>query len=283
MNRFVFSSHWADSFMYIYKLSNIHMYLMILANMQTLHRVLLTLLLWNISLQLTESVNIVFSGFTEGDTYAYYTNGDNMSITELTCVATDTTSNLNSISTYWYLKDSDSETNTSSSVLRTDEIAAALKWGEERAYFCRAVYENGQGQQQQQEDSGNIVVTLRCELSCYVYGMLYNYTFHTSDNTTITVRYGDTVYVRDITNRERVPLPVMTEGVVISCDAEGGEWSYQQSSTGIRLSGQVNPINIALFTLEYSVTVSVTFECTKRDASGSRRTVHRVILQAVGE
>ena len=255
---------------------NICLYLMTLANMQTLHRALLALLLWNISLQLTESVSIVFSGFTEGDTYAYYTNRDS-AITELTCVATDTDKSVNSISTYWYLKASDSETNTSSSVLRFVDTAAALKWGEKREYFCRAVYENGQGQEQ--EDSGNIVVAIECELSCYVYGMLYNYTFHTSDNTTITVSYRDTVYVRDITNRERVPLPVMTEGVVISCDAEGGEWSYQKSSTGMGLSGQVNPINIALFTLEYSVT----FECTKIDPSGARRTVHRVTLQAVGE
>ena len=254
------------------------MYLMILANMQTLHRALLTLLLWNISLQLTESVSILFSGFTEGDTYAYYTNGYNMSITELTCVATDTAPNITSISTYWYLRASNSETNTSSSVLRFVDTAAALKWGEERAYFCRAVYANGE-EQQQQQDSEDIVVTVRCELSCYVYGMLYIYTFHTSDNTTITVSYRDTVYVRDITNRERVPLPVMTEGVVISCDAEGGEWSYQKSSTGMGLSGQVNPINIALFTLEYSVT----FDCTKIDPSGARRTVHRVTLQAVGE
>ena len=235
--------------------------------MQTLHRALLALLLWNISLQLTESVSIVFSGFTEGDTYTYYTNGDN-AITELTCVATNTYSNDSSINTTWYHS---SSTDTDSSVLRFVDTAAALKWGEKRAYFCRAVYNNGQ--QQQQEDSGNIVVAIECELSYFILRYIHIYTFHISDNTTITVRYGDTVYIRDITNRERVPLPVMTEGVVISCDAEGGEWNYSGQST------LANPISIDLFTLEYSVT----FACTKRDPSGARRTVHRVTLQAVGE
>ena len=104
-----------------------------------------------------------------------------------------------------------------------------------------------------------------------------NISYHT-DNTTIVVSYKDIVHVREITNNNPVIIPIMTESVVISCDAEGGKWTYRQS-TGARLTGVANPITIDLFTLEYVLR----FECTKRDSLGSNRNIHKVDILAVGE
>ena len=104
-----------------------------------------------------------------------------------------------------------------------------------------------------------------------------NISYHT-DNTTIVVSYKDIAQVREITNNSPVLIPIMTESVVISCDAEGGKWSYRQS-TGARLTGVANLITIDLFTLEYVLR----FECTKRDSSGSNRNIHNVDIFAVGE
>ena len=110
--------------------------------------------------------------------------------------------------------------------------------------------------------------------------LLYRYlnnSYHT-DNTTIVVSYKDIVQVREITNNNPVLIPVMTESVAISCDAEGGKWTYAQP-TRARLTGVANPITIDLFTLEYVLR----FECTKRDSTGSNRNIHNVDIHAVGE
>ena len=98
------------------------------------------------------------------------------------------------------------------------------------------------------------------------------------DNTTITVSYSSTTHVRDITNTDSVLIPVMTENVVISCDAEGGEW-YYYGQTGTIHTRVSNPVNIDLFTKEYALT----FECRKRESTSGFRTVHSVTVVAVGE
>ena len=68
----------------------------------------------------------------------------------------------------------------------------------------------------------------------------------------------------------------MTENVVISCDAEGGEWDYI-GQTGTTLNGVANPVTIDLFTIEYAGN----FYC--KSASGSRKLFHKVYIVAVGK
>ena len=100
------------------------------------------------------------------------------------------------------------------------------------------------------------------------------------DNTTITVSYSSTTHVRDITNTNSVLIPVMTDNVAISCDAEEGKWSYYIGQTGTAHTGASNPVNIDLFTKEYALT----FDCKKRESSYSGlRTVHSVTVVAVGK
>ena len=131
---------------------------------------LLLLLLLSYLLPVIGSNHIAFSGFTEGNTYTYYTNGANL-ITELTCIATSTDNTVSAISTSWYQKTGSSGiTDTGSSVLRFEDVATALKWGQSRVYFCRAVYSiNGQ---EQQEDSENILVAIECKFSYNIPDML---------------------------------------------------------------------------------------------------------------
>ena len=213
----------------------------------------------------TESTDIIFSGFTEGTIYTYYTNEDNP-ITELNCSGTSTDTSVTSISTTWYSKGINIvNTDTGSSVLRFEDVATVVKWREYGVYFCRSVYEiHGQ---EQQEDSGDIVVEIECELFL-LYGLEYYYICYIfSDNTTITVSYGDTVYVRGITNRDIVTIPVMTEGVAICCDAEGGEWTYDGQS------GIDNPVRIDLFTIANAES----YHCIKRETpTGPNKIIHSV-------
>ena len=131
---------------------------------------LLLLLLLSYLLPVIGSNHIVFSGFTEGTVYTYYTNGANP-IAELTCIATPTDNTVSAISTSWYQKTGSSGiTDTGSSVLRFEDVATVVKWRESRVYFCRAVYNiNGE---EQQEDSENIVVAIECKLSCNIPDML---------------------------------------------------------------------------------------------------------------
>ena len=132
--------------------------------MQAICRILLILLLWNTSVLVIGSNHIVFSGFTEGTTYTYYTNGANP-IAELTCIATPTD---NTVSASWYYKTG----STGSSVLRFQDVATVVKWRQSREYFCRAVYNiNGE---EQQENSENIVVAIECK-SFHRIGLLTTY------------------------------------------------------------------------------------------------------------
>ena len=242
------------------------------SDMQAVYTTLLILLLCNASVLLTESLDITFSGFTAGTVYTYYANEDNP-ITELNCSGSSTDTGVTSISTTWYYRVSEIvNTDTGSSVLRFEDVATVVKWREYRVYFCRAVYDiNGQ---ERQQDSGDVFVDIKCQLFL-VYGLQHYYICYIfSDNTTITVSYGDTVYVRDITNRDTVRIPVMTESVTISCDAEGGEWAHDGQS------GIDNPVRIDLFTIanaEY-------YDCTKKETpTGPNRIIHSVEVKAVGE
>ena len=110
----------------------------------------------------TESTDITFSGFTEGSIYTYYTNEDN-SITELNCSATPTDTSVTFTRTTWYYKGSKNvNTDTGSSVLRFEDVATVVKWREYRVYFCRVVYD--MNAVEQQENSGDIFVDIKCEL-----------------------------------------------------------------------------------------------------------------------
>ena len=131
--------------------------------MQVVCRILLILLLWNTSIlvAVTGSNHIVFSGFTEGNTYTYYTNGSNL-ITELICSATYTDNTVSSISTSWYgktrSKDNPIIADTGSNVLRFQDVATQLNWGNSGTYFCRAVFNiNGD---EQKENSFDIEVVI---------------------------------------------------------------------------------------------------------------------------
>ena len=125
--------------------------------MQNIGRIVLLFLLCNTSLLVTESSHITFSGFTEGNEYTYYTNGYNP-ITELTCTAGYTDPIVTSLSTSWYYG---SSRNTGSNLLRFEDVARGVKWGNKLIHFCRAVI-NGQ----EQEDSASIAVSVKCEYLC---------------------------------------------------------------------------------------------------------------------
>ena len=240
--------------------------------MQAVYTILLILLLCNASLLLTESTDITFSGFTAGAVYTFYTNGDNP-ITELTCSATPTHTGVTIFSATWYYKSTSSvNTDTGSSVLRFEDVATVVKWREYRVYFCRSVYDFSANESQ--ENSGDIYVEIKCELFL-LYGLQYYYiSYIFSDNTTITVSYGDTVYFDEITNSDIVRIPVMTENVAICCDAEGGEWAHDGQS------GIDNPVRIDLFTIANAES----YHCYKRETpTGPNRTIQSVEVKAVGE
>ena len=106
--------------------------------------------------------------------------------------------------------------------------------------------------------------------------MLYSL-FHT-DNTTITVSYEDTTHVRDIYGRNSVYIPVMTENVMISCDADMALWTY--SPTDISQQTSIpNPLMIDLFTIQNATD----YYCTDVNINNERIIVNRVTLRAYGE
>ena len=98
-----------------------------------------------------------------------------------------------------------------------------------------------------------------------------------TDNTTITVSYEDTTHIRDIDDRDNVYIPVMTENVMISCDADMALWSYDPT---IQLQTNItNPLTIDLFTIQF---VTYYF-CTDVDINDRRVAVKSVTLRAYGE
>ena len=73
-------------------------------------------------------------------------------------------------------------------------------------------------------------------------------------------------------------IPVMTENVMISCDADSALWSYHP--TGLSPQSNVpNPVMIDLFTLQYAIT----YFCTNTDMYNYRVIVKMVTLKAYGE
>ena len=106
--------------------------------------------------------------------------------------------------------------------------------------------------------------------------MLYNQ-FDT-DNTTITVSYEDTTHIRDIDDRNSVYIPVMTENVIISCDADMALWNYNPA--GISQQTNIpNPLIIDLFTLQYATV----YFCTDVNINNRRVIVNAITLRAYGE
>ena len=102
--------------------------------------------------------DIEFEGFTLEAAYTYYTNGVNV-YTQLTCNAT---SNIyTDINTTWIEVTGNSYTDTGSSMLRFEDIATEVKWGDQRDYLCRAVYQTDPVMYQ---DSHSITVRIKCEL-----------------------------------------------------------------------------------------------------------------------
>ena len=89
------------------------------------------------------------------------------------------------------------------------------------------------------------------------------------DNTTITVSYGTETHIVNITP---VLIPVMTENVILNCDAESAEWAYSQTL-------RQNPLTLDLYTKMYAKI----FYCTNMDTTTSRRVVHSVTLAAIGK
>ena len=104
------------------------------------------------------NTDIEFEGFTQGAVYTYYTNGVN-EYTQLTCVATSNT--YTDINTTWIYVTGNTYTDTGSSVLRFEDIATEVNWGDQREYLCRAVYQTDPVIYQ---DSHRITVRIKCEL-----------------------------------------------------------------------------------------------------------------------
>ena len=104
-----------------------------------------------------------------------------------------------------------------------------------------------------------------------------NILFHI-DNTTIAVSHGNITHIRDIENRDYLYIPVMTENVSISCDADMALWNY--IPTGVSLQSNVpNPETIDVFTLQYATT----YFCTNTDIYNYRVIVKSVTLKSYGE
>ena len=119
---------------------------------------LLLLLITTICLLFCVSGNtdIVFGGFIPYTVYTYYTNGFN-TYTQLTCTATSNTYTI--IDTTWIIVTDN--TDTDSSVLRFEDIAKEVTWGDDRDYFCRAFHQTDPVMYQ---DSDSITVVIKCEL-----------------------------------------------------------------------------------------------------------------------
>ena len=105
----------------------------------------------------SESIDIQFEGFTSNHVYTYYSNGVN-GYTELACTATSNTYTI--MNTTWI--DVTENTDTGSNVLRFEDIATEVTWGDQRDYFCRAFYQTDPVMYQ---DSDSITVRIRCELN----------------------------------------------------------------------------------------------------------------------
>ena len=103
--------------------------------------------------------------------------------------------------------------------------------------------------------------------------MILQYALPSLDNTTITVSYGTEIHIVNITNEMPVLIPIMTENVILNCDAESAEWTYPQTPIG------QNPLTLDLYTRIYPKK----FHCTNKDTTTSRRTVHSVRLAAIGK
>ena len=109
-------------------------------------------------ISVSECTDIQFEGFIP-IIYTYYTNGIN-NYTELTCTATSTYTIIN---TTWI--DITENTDTGSNVLRFEDIATEVIWGDQRDYFCRAFYQTDTVMYQ---DSNSITVMIKCELNSYL-------------------------------------------------------------------------------------------------------------------
>ena len=118
-----------------------------------------------LSLQLfcvSGNTDIEFGGFIPDTVYTYYTNGFN-TYTQLTCNATSNTYTI--INTTWIIVTAN--TDTDSSVLRFEDTAKEVTWGDQRDYLCRAFYQTDPVRYQ---DSDSITVVIKCELIiCYWY------------------------------------------------------------------------------------------------------------------
>ena len=103
--------------------------------------------------------------------------------------------------------------------------------------------------------------------------MNLQYILPSLDNTTITVSYGTETHILSITNEMPILIPVMTENVVLYCDAESADWTYSDTPIG------QNPLTLDLYTRMYEKV----FYCTNMDGTTSRRVVHSVRLAAIGK
>ena len=103
--------------------------------------------------------------------------------------------------------------------------------------------------------------------------MILQYTLTSLDNTTITVSYGTETHIVNITNETPILIPVMTENVILNCDAQSAEWIYSQT-----LFGQ-NPLTLDLYTKMYAKI----FYCANMDTTTSIHKVHSVTLAANGK
>ena len=99
------------------------------------------------------------------------------------------------------------------------------------------------------------------------------YTLPYLDNTTITVSYGAETHILSITNEIPILIPVMTENVILYCDAESAEWTYSDASD------RQNLLTLDLYTKMYAKI----FNCTNMNTTTSRRVVHSVTLAAIGK
>ena len=73
-------------------------------------------------------------------------------------------------------------------------------------------------------------------------------------------------------------VPVMTENVMISCDADSALWNYFPIAVPV-LTNESNPVTIDLFTLQYATGYS----CTDENINNNRKIVKYISLMAYGE
>ena len=74
-------------------------------------------------------------------------------------------------------------------------------------------------------------------------------------------------------------IPVITENIMISCDADSALWNYNPTGVSPQINSQPNPVMIDLFTLQYAIT----YFCTNTNIYNNKVIVKSVTLKSYSE